>query len=203
MIRQALALWLLAAPVALAQDLPGLFDVTGVAAGDVLNIRAEPSAASPILSALPPDARGVEVIATSPDGRWGQVALPEGGGWVNLRFLASGAYPAWDAPGRPLSCAGTEPFWSSRLNDPPGTLLLRQMDGLPQAFAISGSAPAAGRVGILGLTLGSSAGTGFALVRAEGCSDGMSDRPWGLSVVLFPPGPPGSPGLAGCCAMTP
>lgn len=203
MIGRVVALWLLATPAALAQDLPALFDVAGVAANDVLNVRAEPSAAAPVLSALPPDARGVEIVAYSADGAWGQVALPEGAGWVSLRFLTTGPYAAWDAPGRPLSCAGTEPFWSARLNEPPGTLLLRQMDGLPQAFAIAGSAPAAGRVGLLGLTLNSSAGPGFALIQAGACSDGMSDRPWGLSVALFPPGPPGTPGLAGCCSLTP
>ena len=47
MIR-ALFLALVLAPAAVcAQDLPALFDVTGVAGGDVLNIREQASARSP------------------------------------------------------------------------------------------------------------------------------------------------------------
>lgn len=66
MIRSALALilWLAAGPAA-AQDLPAVYDVAGVAADDVLNVRAEPSAEAPVLRTLAPDAGGIEVVALS------------------------------------------------------------------------------------------------------------------------------------------
>lgn len=59
---------------ALAQDIyPALHDVTGVAADDVLNIRSEPSASSPIIGTFSPFETDVEVVALSPDGGWGRV----------------------------------------------------------------------------------------------------------------------------------
>ena len=62
---RALALLLaLALPSgAAAKGLPALHDVTGVAADDVLNVRARPDASAPVLGALTPDATGVEVVA--------------------------------------------------------------------------------------------------------------------------------------------
>ena len=69
-------------------NLPARFSVTGVAADDVLNVRAAPDPAAPILAELPPDATGVEVIALSDDGAWALLPRPEGQGWASTRFLA-------------------------------------------------------------------------------------------------------------------
>ena len=43
--------------------LPTLFDVSGVSAGDRLNIRDRPSASGAVIGTLAPDATGVEVVA--------------------------------------------------------------------------------------------------------------------------------------------
>ncbi|HGG04386.1 MAG TPA: SH3 domain-containing protein, partial [Aliiroseovarius sp.] len=97
---------------ALAQNLPDAFFVTGVAADDVLNIRAEPSARSAIVGQLGPQAINVEVIAFSDNGKWGKVSTGEGNGWVAMRFLErSNHTPAGEVP-RPMACFGTEPFWA-------------------------------------------------------------------------------------------
>jgi hypothetical protein len=69
-------------------SLPALFDVTGVASGDVLNLRAEPSAQATIIGSFPADATGIEVIATDSSGRWGQVNAVERAGWASLAYLA-------------------------------------------------------------------------------------------------------------------
>ena len=65
MFRTAFILTLaFAGPAAATQEyiLPTLFDVTGVRPDDVLNVRAMPDASSSILSELPHDAKGVEVV---------------------------------------------------------------------------------------------------------------------------------------------
>ena len=88
MIRALLLLFLLAGPAAATQDQwPALFDVSGVAPDDVLNIRAAPSASAEIIGTLAPDAAGVEVVR--PDSRhgWGLVNTGEGSGWASLAFL--------------------------------------------------------------------------------------------------------------------
>ena len=96
-------------------NLPARFSVMGVAADDVLNVRAAPDPAAPILAELPHDATGVEVIALSDDGAWALLPRPEGQGWASTRFLASDDDPA--AIPFPLRCLGTEPFWSVELRE--------------------------------------------------------------------------------------
>lgn len=68
--------------------------VVGVAADDVLNIRAGPGVSNPIVGSFPPNARNIRItgrIRTLPSGAvWAQVrgaGLPGGTGWVNGRFL--------------------------------------------------------------------------------------------------------------------
>jgi hypothetical protein len=91
----SLILALLVAMPAAAQDLPALFRVTGVAANDVLNIRAEPSARAAIIGSFRPDAGGIEVVALSADGRWGLVNSGEQAGWSSMRYLMHQGGPGW------------------------------------------------------------------------------------------------------------
>ena len=194
MIR-ALALLLLLTPAALpAQDLPALYDVTGVAVNDVLNIRAEPRADAARLGDLPPDAANVEVIQTA-DG-WGLVNAGEGAGWVAMRFLAPQAGGDY-ALSRSLSCFGTEPFWSldftqgelARFSSPAWGIshytvgLLQRSANRTDRYLLQG-------------------GTLVAVIGRTACNDGMSDRRFGLSVDLLPD-VEGDAGLySGCCSLT-
>ncbi|WP_043771752.1 COG3650 family protein [Roseivivax isoporae] len=177
--------------------LPALFSVAGVAPGDVLNIRAEPDAAAEKIGELAPDAVGVEVTArTAPDG-WGRVNTGERAGWVSLGFLApqdGGALPEVSR----LSCFGTEPFWSldadagglSNLSDPEGEAL----------FLTGPVQPGAGRSDVFGVTGGAAGRTLALAIRAAECSDGMSDRLYGLSATVLVGGTMPRT-LAGCCSL--
>ncbi len=57
--------------LALAQSFPALYDVTGVASDDVLNVRAAPNANAQVIAALGPKATQVEVVRTDTSGHWG------------------------------------------------------------------------------------------------------------------------------------
>ena len=89
MIRLAVILWAaLALPAIATQDgWPALHDVTGVSAGDALNIRERPDASSPIIGGLASDAEGVEVIRPNERLTWGLVNVGERTGWVSLLYL--------------------------------------------------------------------------------------------------------------------
>lgn len=199
MLRLALALGLsLAGPAAATQEyiLPTLFDVARVAPDDVLNIRADPSASSPIIGTLAPDAARIEVVEERQG--WARVNTGEGSGWVSSRFLnyrtdvwAEGALPAgWQ-------CFGTEPFWA----------VIPQGDGV-----VLGGPDLPGDVRPVRAVLSSGVfrDPTRALV-AEGltltatpqlCSDGMSDRMFGLRATVVIDGD--SPRmLTGCCSIQP
>ena len=198
-----LALLLAALPARATQDAwPALFDVARVAADDVLNVRSGPGARHDIVGTLAPDARGVEVIAPSDDHRWGLVNTGEGTGWVSLAFLDrlpgqyEGAIPSL------ARCFGTEPFWSLeiaggqwRLDRPDEpTLTARQSFAAGtindrRAHAWGAGGPGGG---MNLLTLGGA------------CSDGMSDRAYGLSAWLSV-APAGEEAflLTGCCSLAP
>lgn len=193
-----LAAWAALAPAAVAGEfLPSLHNVTGVAVDDVLNVRLEPSAQAEIVAVLPPDARGIEVTAWSPDGAWARVNVAEHAGWVARRFLAAAEGPEWFEPGARLRCYGTEPFWNLDLGAVVGFNDPERAAALP--LSVSGRARSAGLPGVLGLSLG----RGFATIRAADCNDGMSNREMGLAIDLFLEEGGVLAGYSGCCSLAP
>lgn len=183
--------------LALAGGFPAAFDVTGVVQSDALNIRAEPSASAPVIGAIGPNATSVEVLETTADGAWGKVGHAEGNGWVAMRYLSATPEPDPEHVPRPLSCFGTEPFWSIGLfqsgpeyNSPDtGAVPLTLLDeaSSPQGYLVRlEEGPAIER------TL---------IVRRARCSDGMSDREFGFSAFVFLTSPEGNATLSGCCTL--
>ena len=209
MIRTLLFLLLLASPAVAQDSLPALFDVTGVDRTDVLNMRAEPDATSAILGTLASDAQDIEVIRANSDQTWGLVNAGERTAWVSLAYLA--LQPGQQGTKIPdiRQCFGTEPFWSLTV-DPP-TASFATPDAAARSGLISGIFRSRNRIdrfaftgsffpddaGVLGMHLS---------VRAEACSDGMSDRAYGLSIDLHLSGStdPEAHGLySGCCSIAP
>jgi uncharacterized membrane protein len=192
---------LLCAGVARAQDsaisLPAQFEVAGVAADDRLNIRAEPSASAAIVGSYGPYAYNIEVLETTADGRWGLVGTSEGNGWVNMRYLARRDQPdPWVIP-RPLVCLGTEPFWSMGLY-PRGdefTLMGEERRTLQATQDIVASN------GFLARHVEGPSLERTLIVERRPCYDGMSDRRYGWSAMLFTEAPDESYVLTGCCTL--
>lgn len=184
----------LGAGAAAAQTLPARFAVTGVAADDALNIRAAPSASAPVLGTLAPDATGVEVLGFSPDGAWARLGLPEGEGWAARRFLAEEPQDPRAAP-LPLRCLGTEPFWSLTVTESAATYELpgappRALRPIGRAEGFRGSVLAFDDRGET---------RDLTVIRAE-CSDGMSDRPYGFTALVWNRGEEVG---EGCCLLLP
>lgn len=191
------ALW---AGLAQAQSLPQLHDVAGVAADDVLNIRAEPTASAPIIGTLAPDARGVEVVAVNAAGTWGQVNTGEASGWVNLRYMAARGVHI-DHYNLPvgLSCYGTEPFWS--VQNIGGALHFDTPDAPARDLDIwqaqdSGIPDDLRRM----IQMSGIGGPATAFLYPAACNDGMSDRAFGLAISLMTA--PDAPLLSGCCTLS-
>lgn len=188
----------MAAADSIAPPLPALYGVAGVAADDRLNVRAEPDARAPVIGDLAHDATAIEVFAFSKEGLWAQVNIGEGTGWAALRFLAPQAEHT-DALGLPagLSCFGTEPFWNLSFLDE--VTLIRRTPDTQTAHPIVSTAPDAAFVRI--------AQTGYRFIWQSGmtdvtahilpgqCSDGMSDRRYGLHYIDND-GP-----RVGCCSL--
>lgn len=186
---------------ATAQDFPALYRVTGVAANDVLNIRAEPSAQATIIGAFAPGQAGVEVIALTADGLWAMVNAGEGQGWSAARYLSRQSTGTWLDGTQPLHCVGTEPFWRLDLflpghqaefhtPDNGGVNLVTDAGALPRT-----SFPPALAVPFAGVH------QGVAVLQPDACSDGMSDRAFGIAALLFFRGR--TAGLSGCCTLRP
>lgn len=193
----ALALTLAFASPALATPeyvLPTLFDVAGVAADDVLNIRERPDAKSPIIGTLAPDATHVEVVGER--NGWMQVNTAERSGWVNGRYL-NYRVDVWEAGKLPagLRCLGTEPFWS--LTPEGGELVLSTPEG-DSRMALRKVLdtgwfrdPRRALVGD-GVT---------AVIAPAQCSDGMSDLAYGLQATVILGAGEAAQMLTGCCRL--
>lgn len=202
MLRSVLALMLmlaLAGPASATQEyvLPTLFDVSGVAADDGLNIRAEPHAKAPILGALAHDATRIEVVEERRG--WARVNTAQGTGWVSMRYL-SYRTDVWRAGELPpgFRCLGTEPFWDAKVEG--ADLVLRTPedqagDRRPVQAVLDD--------GIFRDPVRAVVARDMTLVaQRQVCSDGMSDRLFGLSATLVIHGDRPRM-LRGCCTIQP
>lgn len=207
--RSAVVAFLLAAAcgtVAIAQqraDFPTYHQVTGVASDDVLNIRAEPDAASAIIGGFDPGEQPVEILATTVSGGqvWGMTLLGERNGWVAMRFLRSIDVPLIADTRIPagLRCFGTEPFW--RFAAQPDNLEYLGVDDAGLVLPIASATTAAGRNHRFSLLGIGSGGRMTAIIsRGETCSDGMSDAAYGWRVDLLVEGETLRQ-VEGCCTL--
>lgn len=189
-----------------AFEYPALFDVVDVAADDNLHARAEPDPSSFSIGVYAPFARDIEVVRLSKNGRWGQVNYDERSAWVSMRYLkraspTTGPYPS-------LTCSGTEPFWSFDLNTSSLSpeAVFQTMEGQPLALTVSQFGASENRTDRTMFVAGPQR-TGryshIAIVSNEICTDGMSDRTYGLTLdlTIFSDGP--SRLLSGCCSVMP
>ncbi|MCB1388589.1 MAG: hypothetical protein KDK12_05505 [Rhodobacteraceae bacterium] len=188
-----------AGTVATAQDFPALFKVVNVAPGDWLNIRAEPNARAPIVGRFDRTAVSIEVVGLSEDRHWGLVRTDEGIGWSSMRYLQAERTDSWRDGQQTLTCLGTEPFWTFHIYLPTnGASYDSLADG---ALTLTTDAPT------LPLTIGpysmavpfTGARTGMVVIRNGVCSDGMSDRLYGLEGQVYWRG--SAQGLSGCCML--
>lgn len=182
---------------------PTYHKVSGVAAGDVLNIRAQPGGGAEIIGSFAPETMPVEVIATREN--WAYVVSGEQMGWVSRSYLAP--LDVATVPGTPVPlqsrCFGTEPFWGftftadgkiafESLNEPEATLPIVASDRFvarPNRFyAVAGNEEQK-------MTVFLSTGTL--------CSDGMSDRDYGWSVELLRENSGDRSAYLGCCMRLP
>jgi len=197
----AVLVWVGFALLASADPFPMLYDVTGVAPNDELNIRAEPQASSLRLGALAYNARNIEIVRTDTKGRWGLLNWGETTGWVSMRYLRDRPDPLGFLPAKTVRCFGTEPFWSLTIHQ-----------GEKSSFQLLGNPKLHGRVGTLNPSNGrrdrlvvqgvDSIGQFSAVLRAQHCSDGMSDREYSIDAdVLFHDDR--MEYFAGCCSIAP
>lgn len=199
MLRLAALLIALAfAQTAAAQDFPALFRVVNVSAGDVLNIRAEPNARAAIVGRFERTQVGIEVVGLSEDRRWGLVRIDEGIGWTSMRYLQAERSDSWRDGQQTLTCLGTEPFWTFRFFLPNNRAEYVAPD---TSFEVRTDAPhLPGTQFPPTLTLPfQGAREGFAVIRNGVCSDGMSDRLYGLEGQIYWRGQ--TQGLSGCCML--
>ncbi len=175
---------------AIAGDFPRLYQVTGVAADDVLNVREAPDASSAIIGGIAPDFMHIEVTATSADMRWGQVNFHEFSGWVAMRYMQDMGNPPWWELRRPLFCSGTEPFWHAIIDaDTSGGMEFSGLDMDTQNFQYdwlrddTGYGTPDSPKGIIANFVNTDR-RAVAVLNTTTCGDGMSDQSFGISAQI-------------------
>lgn len=176
----------------LAQQLPALYDVAGVASDDTLSVRVGPGVSSDKVSTLAHNAKGIEIVALSKS-NWGLTNIGERSAWVSMAYLQR--QPGQDGLPKVTRCYGTEPFWGLRLDG--NTLTLDGLDPLPKRMSPiwktgSMNVPNAWAFG---------AGDVRAVMTRQMCNDGMSDREFGLGVELLIGDGPDTRMASGCCSL--
>lgn len=183
---------------------PALYDVTGVAGDDRLNIRAAPSAEAEIIGSLAHDKNDVEVIRPNARETWGAVNVGETVGWVALAYLKRQPGQWLGSMPRVCKCFGTEPFWSLEFGDE------RRM----RYSTLEGETPGRreeiwhgeGRreLHAISFRLDSEEGPigGLAVLSLDGCTDGMSDREYGIRADLLIGNYGNRRLISGCCSLS-
>lgn len=199
-VTRALVLLCLATP-ALAE--PTYHRVTGVAADDVLNVRAAPSASSADIGDLAHDATRIEAFTFDPTGNWARIALNERDGWVSTRYLTRDEVPTIGSSTIPegLVCGGTEPFWALGLYGEEARYS-HPVDG-DTDFTFDSLSVAEGRLGSPALiTVATEDGQVIeATLSGAECTDGMSDRSYGWTITMQLIAPGKRRFLSGCCQL--
>ena len=203
MIRLTVVLSLFLPTFLYANSLPAMFTVTGLAVDDTLNVRSAPNMTGDIIATLP-QGTPVEVTAFSQNNRWARINVSERTGWIARQFLSTPARASW--PPETLTCHGTEPFWSLNFNSAGEeiTVTFNQMAHIPrnlQASAWDNSENRTDRHSIHA-TERDATNRVTAIVAHETCTDGMSDRVYGLTIDLLVDRPTARH-LSGCCSLQP
>ncbi len=184
-----------------AEPLPAFFDVSGVAQTDVLNVRAAPNTSASILDRLASDVEGIEVVARDESGDWGRINMRERSGWVAMRYLARQPGQPGDVLPRPLNCSGTEPFWSlSLISDQKAEFSRSGQD--PVSFGNLYTVVAENRTDRYAIFGESEARVLTSVFRRDLCTDGMSDRAYGIDVDIFLTEQSGVSFVSGCCTIS-
>lgn len=201
-VRWLAVVWVLGAGAALAQSFPALYDVSGVASNDVLNVRSGPGVQFGVVGALAHDATRVSVTAI--DGNWAQVNAGETAGWAALKYLS--ARPPVDlTTATRVTCSGTEPFWS--LDTVPGDKALLTTPDSPlvdvfKAWKFKRLPASLEKYLLHGEATGRELSV---LAQPAVCNDGMSDRVYAIDVTVIVSGTGWEKGgvvYAGCCALS-
>lgn len=164
------------------------YEVTGVGADDVLNIRKAPNASAPKVGEYRNSESGIRIYRRK--GNWaltGRVDPQNTDGWVHTRYLKLTAAAA--SLQLPISCSGTEPFWAIVISST-DSATYSAPDRTPQDFPVSEFSRSKQIASML-LGVG-----GNVAIKAGSCSDGMSDNiyPYTVQVRL-----PDSRQVNGCC----
>lgn len=190
-----IALMLIMATPSYAQDLPALYDVSGVQATDTLNIRRAPSLQGEAFSALAHNAQRVEVLEKNGD--WMRINTPEQTGWVAARFMT----PNTGAPAE-RNCFGTEPFWSMT-KTATGPFRFRILGDYNMAFTASTPLQSANDTRVRAISGTGSPGSLQVIERRQICNDGMSDASYGIAIDVLLDRKDNTAAMlySGCCSL--
>lgn len=197
----SVCLFLLMSTLANAQAVPAFYNVSGVAADDVLNVRAAPGVGNTIIAKLEANASAIEVVAFDDTGDWARINVGETSGWVAARFLARRPGQPEDRLPRPLICSGTEPFWSLEI-DRAETASFTRMDQDTIPVVTLDPVTSENRTDRYAIFGQGNDRVFTFMFQRDACSDGMSDRAYGISVDLFMTEDAGVTYLTGCCNIT-
>ena len=178
--------------------LPAIFEVTGLTAGDHLNVRAGPSAKAKDIGDLTAGTL-VEVTQIDPNVGWAQIVYGEWTAWAYARFLTAVDTPLLSGTDLPanMNCGGTEPFWDVQISN--GRVAdFGMMGGARVMEDISHAGKSSNH--ILKQSIQTESWSAF--LEKRQCSDGMSDRQMGIAIELLATGDDADfRHLSGCCSV--
>lgn len=198
----ALALLLVFPTFLAAETFPALYEVTGLEDTDALDIRQAPDSSALTVGSLAPDARDIEVIDLDETGEWGWINSSERSGWVAMQFMQRQLTPGNTLLPRPLTCFGTEPFWTLDIDRGP-IAELNLLDQPTRRFLglwTIGSANNADHFALMAESRGTAMN---AVVQRAICTEEMLGRIFGLGISLLLHADEETLFYSGCCTISP
>lgn len=184
---------------ATAQEFPAQYHVTGVHSEDTLNVRMAPDPSTEIIGELAPFDRDIEVLQLSANGQWGKIAGGESNGWVSMRYMRRAEPELAAQMPRPMTCLGTEPFWTLTIKEDGTVFEEFGMDSY-NLSTLNESVSEDGR-DYFGTYSEEDTSAHTVIIQRRICGDGLTDRDYGFRAMLFTDSPRGNSAKSGCCTL--
>lgn len=189
-----------------------LFDVQGVDATDVLNMRnldlgTENLASTEIVGRIPYNGERIEATGLSLMFRgqlWREVVFSGTKGWVSTKFIKPNRDHLSISKSDRLSCSGNEPFWGVEISSVSASISMPGQDGIEKVeLIIKDERDGMNRRGLKFYFAESDDGqTGLSLIvnYSDNCSDGATEYNYAFDVFVMGLYPGQGP-AQGCCTF--
>lgn len=180
------------------------YQLTGLAEGEVLNVRSGPSTEYDIIGKLKMNNDAFEILERDPEHEWGRILWQDREGWVFLEYVqqvSPDMVPASNIPIK-LHCSGAEPYWDYTVTSTTEVSFKILFDDFEANTTIESVLESANSANIPTALVATGKDLKLtAVLDPQQCQDGTTQRLFGWSIDLLVERDNNKQLYSGCCSL--